>query len=768
MTAKKAHSRPIPVVDVDQAFPAMVESPAHPAAGAALDQGPAVRTAIRNVLGVRSREQDPKAFVDALTAAFRLVKVEGHTESRFVPRGYAIQADLGAVSGGQASLYRRATIARAEILRILDGLTALRGDADADDMEAYRLIVRNGVQSLVDEMGAPGGPRVGMVDSYFDGLVGRSGDVVPDTVGGQLGALRDRFGLIDDNVNTIEEEGLRTSYWTLVDLVTDLGAAWRREREHFGGASGSGFLGTELIHLSRLMEAASDQVEELESVLDSVLIGASERRTIRLDDTTNLTLDGLLTWLTAFLSDEGRRLAQDAGRDGIVAALTPAAVALADTFKRFLADALVPPTPLGSRVPLRYLPASCCQRWPAGMYAARVQIAVSGLCRLLLELAWRAQRIGRWAGVILVDVTVSALDRTIDDGLETAVANVEFRGMNLRSTYVPAFVPQGQQLRTGGCRVEDARIGDLILPLDGTTTADDESISALFRLEDIEELMKEARIVVTTEGVVLPASDAPVAVVDLESERVVHAPVPTTWPRLVAADDPHRLHRGTHGVAEEADEEPEDEPDVDVEVEAGESDGTAEQPWWVEAREREAAGVPPPWASGPLGAWSAQRRTTDAGADQERHAAVEEARAAALRMEVVNRTLADLVAQAEAAEVGLADAAGAAAVEVDVARGHLAGVIADIEQAERNREPLSGARRGALTAKIHQLTAQAEALETEIEALAAAAAATSEEHGEARAWVEQLRTALDQGSGVDDYLQHRLASMTDETSEEGN
>ncbi|MBB6626483.1 hypothetical protein H5V45_04015 [Nocardioides sp. KIGAM211] len=541
MTAKQAHPRPLPVVDVDQAFPAMTAgAPAAPVGVTALDQGPAVRTALRNVLGVRSREEDPKAFVDALTAAFRLVRVEGHVESQFVPRGYAVQADLGAVSGGQASLYRRATIARGEILRILDGLTALRSDADADDMESYRVIVRNGVQSLVDELGSPGGPRVAMVDSYFTGLVG-TGPVVADTVGGQLGALRERFGLVDDNVNTIEEEGRRTSFWTLVDLVADLRDAWNRQRPAFSGAGGSGFLGTELILVSRLMEAASDQVEELEAVLDSVLISASERRTVLLDEETNLTLDGLLGWLAAFLADEGRRLAQDAGRDGIVAALAPTAVTLADTFRRYLADALVPPRPRGRGVPLRYLPTSCCQRWPAGMYAARVQIAVSGLCRLLTELARRAQRIGRWAGVVLIDITVSEVALHADDEDETRVANVEFRGLNLRPTYVPAFVPRGQQLRAGGCDLDSADPDDLVLPLDGTTTADEESISALFRFADIAPILGEAGIEITPQGAMLPASDAPVAVVNSETGRVVHAPAPVTWPRLYAADDPRRV-----------------------------------------------------------------------------------------------------------------------------------------------------------------------------------------------------------------------------------
>ena len=47
-----------------------------------------------------------------------------------------------------------------------------------------------------------------------------------------------------------------------------------------------------------------------------------------LDRDTGLTLDGLLLWLRSFFSEEGRHIAQDTGRDGIVSAFTPTAVAL--------------------------------------------------------------------------------------------------------------------------------------------------------------------------------------------------------------------------------------------------------------------------------------------------------------------------------------------------------------------------------------------------------------------------------------------------------
>lgn len=538
----------IPVVDVDQAFPTLVGTTVGSSSVSPLDQGPTVQSAIRDVLGVRTRVADPKAFTDALTASFRLTVVEGHVESDYVPRGYAIQSDLGAVTGGQASLYRRATIARTEVLRILDGLTPLRVDGDTDDMEAYRTIVRNSVQSLVDELGYPGGPRVAMVDTYLNALTGFAVvdgvDVSlqngPDDIGGQLGALRERFGLLDVNVNTIEEEGIRTAYWTLVDMVTDLREAWTSQRSRFGGSDG--FLGTELIHLSRLMEAASDQVDELEAVLDSVLIPQSERQTILVDDDTNLTLDGLLSWLSAFLSQEGRHLAQDAGRDGIVSGLTPGAVALAQTFKRCVADPILKPKRNGIGFPVRMLPASCCADWPTGMYAARVVIAVASLCRLLVELARRAQAIGRYPGLILLDVAISRLDRAADDGDITTVVNFEVRGHGFRRGLIPAIVDvdyEGYDERS--CRIPDFSPDGLLLPYEGTVTGDDESITGLFDLNRLADLIGPAtarQVAMSPAGIVVPASAIPLVIIDPETASIIHAPITRTWPRMHPADMP--------------------------------------------------------------------------------------------------------------------------------------------------------------------------------------------------------------------------------------
>ena len=86
--------------------------------------GQAVDQVIRDVLGWRPGG-DLAGFQAALTGAFQLRRVEGHTEWTWQQRGYAVQADMGALTGAQASIYARAKAALDQIQPLLAGLTSL-------------------------------------------------------------------------------------------------------------------------------------------------------------------------------------------------------------------------------------------------------------------------------------------------------------------------------------------------------------------------------------------------------------------------------------------------------------------------------------------------------------------------------------------------------------------------------------------------------------------------------------------------------------------
>ncbi|MFC5265428.1 hypothetical protein ACFPJ1_25240 [Kribbella qitaiheensis] len=568
----------LPVVEVDQAFPLMTTdgvSRASTSTGTTGDQGPAVSAAIRDVLGWRPRVQDPKAFTAALSASFELSTFEDHVIAKYVPRGVAVQADLGGVTGGQASLYLRAKAAHEQITRMLDSLQPLRTDADPQDCEAYRGLVRDSVRRIVLELGREGGPRVPLVDSAFSVLTGfqpsnagtftqgpvpsarptlaaifapatsfgSSGgttglvptavaEIDPDSVPGQLGALRDRFGLDDDHVNTVDEEKQRTSFWTLVELVTDLQRSWETRRLDFTLGAGNGFLGTDLVQISRLLAAASEQVDEFEAVLDSVLVSAAERQTVVLDRGTGLTLDDLVQWLRVFFTEDGPNIIRDTGRDGLVSSFTPTVAALLLTLRDKLVRRLVPcGSPscgsgchCGSRGKVTCIPLGCCTPLPPGMYSGRVKIAVSTLCGLVERLTAKAIRIGRFAGAVLLDLSVVPFDD--DSGAGVEFVRVEVRGLHLRPTYIPAFVADGGN---------PANFGSLVLPLQGSASADDDHLSGIFQVDALPGGLRTLLFNAGGRGILMAASEVPLAIVDGELGRVVQGPAVTTWPHLEPA-----------------------------------------------------------------------------------------------------------------------------------------------------------------------------------------------------------------------------------------
>lgn len=470
------------------------------------DQTPNVTGVLRDVLGWRPVASDPKAFTAALQASFALTAVEGHVESAYQPRGFAMQADLGAVSGGQASLYARATASLTHIRELLDGVTPLRPDFDSEDGSASRTLISAQLTTIVGEMGAAGGPRTALIDASFQVLVGRGTDrtaLTGDTVGGQLGRLRDRFGLTADNVNTVEEERIRTSYWTLVDQVIDLDRAWENWKGLLGGFGGAGFLGTDLVLISRLLEATSEQIDEYEAVLDSVLIGAAERQTIWLDEPTHLTLDGLLSWLRTFVRTDGPAYLRDSGRDGLATAFLPTASKLVEVYTTIL-------MPFASRTDA-----------PRGLKAARAKVAAESLQKLLVQVQSQAAQASPTADLQALNVTISHVTNTTAEG-----APAEGKGDGARRLLV--------EVRARGARpglmCAFAKDDDvLVLPIFGTETVNDDMVTGEFVATEAIAPMP----LLTRQGKrVFEASAVPLRILEAATGEVVWRNGLTSWPQV--------------------------------------------------------------------------------------------------------------------------------------------------------------------------------------------------------------------------------------------
>jgi hypothetical protein len=331
--------------------------------------GPIVENAVRDVLGWKPRLDDPKGFLGALSQSFVCKEVEGHTVCEWTPRTYAVQTDLaGGITGAQASLYKRAQDALDKAGPLLDGLYNLRLEADPQDMEALRAVVRSQMNEFVSELGITGGPRVARANQILKLLLGSEVTTPPDPddVLGQLGRLRQEFGLrsaplIDpvsnqlieagNLVNSVEEEQNLTNFRILADYLTSLRQSWIINRQFFERPTSRPFFGTQLVLLERQLSVVAESVDEVRFTLDSVFIGPSERQTleIRFPDNSRMFVEELLSWVYSFATQEGPRLIQDGGKFAVQDAFLP----VVSKLRELIVDAENPkdPMPRGYRTP---------------------------------------------------------------------------------------------------------------------------------------------------------------------------------------------------------------------------------------------------------------------------------------------------------------------------------------------------------------------------------------------------------------------------------
>src|SRR5262245_4919757 len=395
-------------------------TPGAPVSPGTSQLGQIVDGALREVLGWRPRATDAQGFVAALNQSFSVKEVEGHTEWKWTPRSYAVAAELGAVTGAQASIYSRAKAMLDQSIPLLEGLHPLNAAFDAEDVEAIRAIVKSSLTELVAELGREGGPRLARVDELFFQLFATD-DVkdLDDTedLDGQLGLLRERFGLERKFVNTIDEEQNLTNYLIIADNTISLRFTWDQQKKFFDLDATDVFLGTQSVLLSRALAVVAESVEETYFVMDSVFLGSAERQVLELhfdgSDLPAIFLGDLLSWVEMFATDEGPRLIRDGGKDGVVEAFSKTA----DKLFR-LVDATKTLSDQGG------------EGLPASFRTARVTRALGELADQLDHVSELADVIRREPQSRPVVLLVSPLEAEAVEGVRLTVLGSDFqRGM---------------------------------------------------------------------------------------------------------------------------------------------------------------------------------------------------------------------------------------------------------------------------------------------------------------------------------------------------
>jgi hypothetical protein len=395
-------------------------TPGSPVSPGTSQLGQIVDGALREVLGWRPRTTDAQGFVAALNQSFSVKEVEGHIEWKWTPRSYAVAAELGAVTGAQASIYSRAKAMLDQSIPLLEGLHPLNAAFDVEDVEAIRAIVKSSLTELVAELGREGGPRIARVDELFFQLFAT--DKIKDLddtedLDGQLGLLRERFGLERKFVNTIDEEQNLTNYLIIADNTISLRFTWDQQKKFFDLDATDVFLGTQTVLLSRALAVVAESVEETYFVMDSVFLGSAERQVLELhfdgSDLPAIFLGDLLSWVEMFATDEGPRLIRDGGKDGVVEAFSKTA----DKLFR-----LVEAT--------EGLSAQGGVGLPASFRTARVQRALGELRDQLANVSDLAEQIRREPQSHPVVILVSPLEAEAVDGVRLTVLGSDFqRGM---------------------------------------------------------------------------------------------------------------------------------------------------------------------------------------------------------------------------------------------------------------------------------------------------------------------------------------------------
>jgi hypothetical protein len=361
--------------------------------------GQVATQAISAVLGWKLNNDAPAAFVGALTQSFTLTEVEGHVQSTWVPRSYAVQTDLsGGITGAQASIYTRAKEALDQSLPLLNGLYALDPIADPEDVTAYRDVVTTQLTQLVDEFGFLGGPRVPRVNTYFSLLLGQAFPLPAaamqtdsDQINGSLGQLRQLYGIYtlrypgaisNPFINSVGDEENTTNFRVLSDYITSLALSWINNLPFFGLNTLTPFFGTQLVLLSRQLSVVSEDVDEVRFTMDSVYIGPSERQTLQVNfgndangNPVVLFFEDFAKWVQGFVADEAPPLIQDGGIYAVRFTFLPVAQQL-----YAMANGCLDPNAANLGL-------------PAGFHTGRVQQALAQLADDLNELVQLAQNI---------------------------------------------------------------------------------------------------------------------------------------------------------------------------------------------------------------------------------------------------------------------------------------------------------------------------------------------------------------------------------------
>jgi hypothetical protein len=230
--------------------------------------------------------------------------------------GYA-----GTLSARQATLYRQASVLAGDGLRVLAGLTPFAPEAELDQVEALRAMIRSEINSLVEEFGRVDEPRNERVIAYFSALRLHLADF-------------GRRSFLDNSVqpNTVEDETQIAGFALLNNYRSTLREAWETFSQFETQSSTSFSLSERVERANILLPIVSQVNNDFEAAMDSVGFAESERRSLAArfdtlaglqplpippDSLSDISVYDLTEWIDRYASLEGPTILADSGQYGL-------------------------------------------------------------------------------------------------------------------------------------------------------------------------------------------------------------------------------------------------------------------------------------------------------------------------------------------------------------------------------------------------------------------------------------------------------------------
>jgi hypothetical protein len=265
------------------------------------------RIDITEVTGVDLTRLDLPHMLEVL----RGVYTEEDNRLVHLPRSYRVSSGEGVITDLQASLYSRFQADQQHINRLLDQLEPMRADADLEDCDAIRELVRLSVGEIVEEVRRQGGPLNGKLESSIS------------KASAHLKELEKRFGMKKGQVNTQADADNFTRYITIKHLLRQMESSWKALRSDFDRSATESF-GSGLVWLNRLLASVNESATHLRFQLKRYLVSEADLASKWIPGagkTGKFTIAELLDW-TDEVCERGAFISLRAGKDAISLSLS--------------------------------------------------------------------------------------------------------------------------------------------------------------------------------------------------------------------------------------------------------------------------------------------------------------------------------------------------------------------------------------------------------------------------------------------------------------